>query len=118
MARHNGVIGTLTIALNGTDSTELTASTTRNKIALGTIVDWVIFAPAALTGTVTVQVSSLDTPGASDWRALQVQSGTDVTVPAGKALIVPCAGARALRVVSSVAEGAERAFVVTGQYEA
>lgn len=115
--RHNGVIGTLTIANNGTVSTELTASTVKNKIPLGAIVDWVIYAPASLTGTVTVYVSYLDAPSSGDWRALQISSGTDVTIPAAKAVVVPCGGARALRVVSGSAEGAERIFYIVGQYE-
>lgn len=115
--RHNGIIGTLVIAASGTASTELTAATTKNKIPLGAIVDWILYAPTALTGTVTVQVAAVDAPASGDWRALQVVPGTDVTIAASKAIVIPCGGARALRVNSGSAEGADRTFTLVGQYE-
>lgn len=79
-----------------------------------------IYAPAALTGTVTLQVlgdpDADETDGAS-WRALQSPPGTDITVPAGKAITISPLNALAIRLLSSGSEGAERTFRVTGRLQ-
>jgi phage gp45-like len=82
----------------------------------GSCVDYTIYAPSALTGTVSVQVALTDSPAAGDWKTVNV-GGTDITVAAGKAVVVPVGGIRAMRLVSSSAEGSSRAFGLMGQIE-
>lgn len=99
-------LGSLTIANGGTTSGELTFNQLRFLSAIA------IQGPAALTGTVTVEVS-FDREG-DTFVALQ-SGGADVTIPADKVTVlspIPCAR---LRVVSSGAEGAERVFPIFGR---
>jgi len=66
--------------------------------------------PAALTGTVGLQISDQETTG-----FVPAQSGAaDITVPANKATPVIPIIARFLRLVSGGAEGSQRDFVVMG----
>lgn len=81
------------------------------KVLFGGAVDMIVYAPAALTGTVTVQYSPKSSPAAGDWKTVQV-SGSDLTFPAAKATSVFPISARDLRFVSSGAEGADRVFAV------
>jgi len=84
----------------------------------------VIYAPAALTGTVTLQVapdreaSERDQSGAAAaaivWATMQ-SGGSDITIPAGKALTLTDIGFRQMRLVSGSAEGADRTFKVSKQ---
>lgn len=116
MARHVATIATLRIASGQSASAAISSATMNTKTALGHIVDLLIYSPAALTGTITVETSWLESPGASDWRTLNV-SGTDVAVGAGKAVLVSVAAMRALRLKSSGSEASDRDFVIVGQYD-
>jgi len=72
--------------------------------------DLEIKGPAALTGTVTAQISDQETTG---FVAMQ-SGGADITIPAAKAVpMIPAIG-RFLRLVAAGAEGAQRDFVVMG----
>jgi len=115
MARHVAIVGTLTIASGQTDSPAL-STVAKPKIALGVAIDLVIYAPSALTGTVSVQVSPIEEPDSADWRTASV-AGTPVTIAAGAAEVVPVVAARDLRIHSSGAEGADRSFIVLAQYD-
>lgn len=79
--------------------------------------DWItIYAPSTLTGTVTVQVSDVDSN--QTWYDLTVVDGTaDITIPAGNAVAIRYTGYKSLRLSSSAAEGAERTFAVTKVYD-
>ena len=79
---------------------------------LGTANKAVITGPAAETGTCSPQVVS--TEGGSTWTVVQV-NGNAITVPAATTQIFPVGGFRDLRMHSSGAEGADRAFVVNFQ---
>lgn len=69
-------------------------------------------APEVLTGTVTVQVQATRS-GVDPWVTLQ-SSGVDVEVTAGKSVTISPISAARLRLVSSVAEGADRLFYTAG----
>ena len=73
-----------------------------------------IYAPAALTGTVTVQVEPTDT--GTSWVDYG-SGGSDVTIAAGNAVTIEPISFRQLRLSSSGAEGAERVFTVTKAFE-
>lgn len=78
----------------------------------------VIYAPAALTGTITLQISptreASEGGGTATWATLQ-SGGADITLGAGKALTITDIGFRQLRMVSDAAEGATRTFLITKQ---
>ncbi len=111
MARHLVYVGSLTIASGGT-----TSGSIASRLSFGHATDLVIFGPAALTGTVGVEVSWLDSPTGSDWRALKVD-GTQITVGAGAAEVLPSTTFPSLRVKSGSSEGADRTFHVMAQVE-
>jgi hypothetical protein len=67
-----------------------------------------IQAPSALTGTITVQIS---TDAGTTWSDL-TSGGSDVTIAAGNSLTITDPCFNALRVASGSAEGAERTFLV------
>lgn len=115
MARHQHRI-TLTIANGQTLSNELKG--TEGKVALGTLTDATIFAPATLPETVTVLVAPTDVPAGGDYLALQV-AGADVTVPANKAKQVASGlgGAKALRLSAGVGVAADRVFQLIMQLD-
>jgi hypothetical protein len=71
-------------------------------------------APATLTALLTVQVSDQKVPVV--WRNYQEPPGTDVTLAQGDAITIGPLGARALRVLSAGAEGAERSIAVLSPY--
>lgn len=78
-----------------------------------------IYAPASLTGNITMQVSpdrqvSEGGPASAAWSTLQ-SGGVDITLTAGKALTITDVAIRQLRLVSDVAEGADRTFRITKQ---
>lgn len=108
MSRAIADLADLTIANAGTASGAITTGLED--------AEWLmIYAPAALTGTVTVQVS--DDTATQTWRDLTVVDGTaDLTVPAGNAVPVRYTGFKSLRLLSSAAEGAARTFAVTKVY--
>lgn len=96
-------LGTLTVASGQTDSAALEF---RKKPLRGITV----FAPAALTGTVNIQVSG---DAGSTWNDLY-SGGIVVEVPAGSAVAVDFVGWDQLRIHSDASEGADRAFVIKG----
>lgn len=114
MAAINDGPYTLTIANAGTTSGSLStaAGLTSLRHLMGALIGFTIFAPAALTGTVSVEVSY----DGSNWLAL-ADSGTDVTVAANRATAVRAGGFRDIRLVSSGAEAAERSFTVLLQFD-
>lgn len=68
-----------------------------------------VYGPATLTGTITVEWS----PDGTTWHTLR-DGGADVTIGAGDVVVVdfPLALAKAMRIVSSGTEAAERTFKV------
>lgn len=76
-----------------------------------------IFGPAALTNTVTVQSGGDDSVGAT-FQAVQSPPGTDITVPAAKAIVLTAFPFPQFRVGSSGNEGATRTFQIWGQRSA
>lgn len=84
------------------------------KVGMDHAVSVSITAPAALTGVATVLVRAQEL-GA--WTAQQSPAGADITVAAGKTVVIPAIAAKDLRINSSLAEGAARDFVVNLQEE-
>jgi hypothetical protein len=101
-------LGSLTIASGGTTSGELSYNNTRFMRSIS------ITAPAALTGTVTVEANYART-GTGAWGTLTDEFGDDVTVAAGKVRVVQPVGGARLRLKSSGAEGADRVFYILGE---
>lgn len=102
MSAHTYDCGTISIANGGTTSGVLAANP-HYQNAKGLV----IWGSAALTGTVTVQVSYDGTT----YAALQ-SSGADVTITAADATPITFQGWTHLRLVSGSAEGAQRDFIV------
>lgn len=113
--RTSEFLGLLTIPNGQTVSNALPASSNLTRL-YGTMVDFLIESPALLTGTISVQVTTIDSPSGSDWRIVSV-GGSDVTVPASRAVVVPVGAIRGIRVSSSATEGADRVFRAFGQLE-
>lgn len=115
----------LTIANGGTESGRLgdywrndTAGTGQGgRIALENAGRVSIQAPAALTGSVAVQVAHKRNPVAADFSPLRNDDGTAVVIAAGSSQIIDTPAATDLRLVSSLAEAAERTFRVSIQEE-
>jgi len=105
---------TLSIPNGGTDTPAL--STLMSKGALrstvGNCTDMELYAPAALTAAVTVQISSKY--GSGVWKTLQ-SGGSDVALVAGKSIQVPIGAFEDLRFHSAGAEGAQRDIDVVFQ---
>lgn len=106
MSLYQANLPNLVIAQNAT------ATTTPITAQLSDAEAVMIFAPSALTGTVTVQVSS---DGGSTYVDLG-SGGSDVTIGAGNAVTISPVGFNALRVTSGSSETAERTFTVTKQF--
>lgn len=104
----------LSIPNAGTDSPALSTimSAGQRKIGLGSGVSIGIACPAALTGTVTIQV--VPTEGSSSWVTLQ-SNGSDIALTASKLVVVDAGAFRDLRIHSSGAEAAQRDFDLTFQ---
>lgn len=115
MSAHNVGPITLSIASSGTDSPALSAqlSAGQRKVLFGSSVQFVVAAPAALTGAITIQV--LMEESGSSWKTLQAPDETDITVAADKALVVNAGAFRDLRIHSSASEAAQRDFKLTFQ---
>jgi len=115
MARHIHRTVDLTI-LNGAQLSNV-ISGNDGKIAFGGSYAISFFGPAALTGTVTVQVAPVNTPSAGDWVNLSA-GGSDVTVAALKCIIVANPSFLALRLSSASVELADRVFRLLVMVEA
>ncbi len=94
----------LTIANAGTTSEEFS-----DARGLGSMAALTIMGPAALTGTVKLEVS--DVVGGT-FRTLQSPAGTDVSIAAAKAVTIPAFSCATLRLKSSGAEAADRVFPI------
>ena len=97
------ILPDLVIANGGTTSSAISAERLRYLDSIN------IWGPAALTGTVTVEVSYDGT----NYGTLQ-SAGSDVAVAATKVVTVLTGGFYGLRVKSDGAEGAARTFQVRG----
>lgn len=84
------------------------------KVGMDHAVSVSVTAPAALTGVVTILIRA-EASGA--WTAIQSPAGADITVAAGKTVVIPAIAAKDLRLNSSLAEGADRDFIVNLQEE-
>lgn len=80
-----------------------------------------IWAPAALTGTITIQASpdipedcGGPTAANATWATMQ-SGGADITIAASKMLTFTDISFRRLRMVSGSAEGADRTFKIVKQ---
>lgn len=111
----NETLGTLTIASGQTTSTKLSdiLSAGQLKTALGALEQLSIRSPAALTGAVTVEVA-LEEPGTT-FEPLNDPSGSDITLAAGEVKVIPYVTFKDIQLVSSLAEGAARSFVLVGK---
>lgn len=89
-----------------------------NPVGIQNIIELVIYADAAFTGTtITVQVSPVQNPAAGDWKNFQYTPGTDVTIAAGKAVRVACRCIKAIRISSNGTEAATRTCPVVVQQD-
>lgn len=113
MARQ-GVRFLFTILSGQTLSNEFTGNAA--KLALGGAVNMTLYGPTALTGVVTIQVAPLDAPATSDFLAWQVDS-IDQVVAAAKAKSMDAPSAFAMRLSSTLAEGANRLIPVVFQLD-
>lgn len=95
-------IGTMVILNNGTESSVLAADPHYQRAQ-----SIMIAAPAAVTGTITVQ-SSHD--GGSTYNNHQ-SGGSDITIAQGDTATVTVLGPTHFRVKSGSSEGAERTFI-------
>src|SRR6266446_5183274 len=101
MARSTHDLGTLSIPNAQTTSNVLSGAGVV-QAALGTLNVLMIFTPTTLPETVNVEVAPVISPAAGDWKRLQWQPGTDVTLPAAKAVNIPLVGGlKALRIVAT-----------------
>lgn len=114
MSIYNAGPVTLTITSGQTASTALSDTWTegQTKVTMGALVSLTIFAPSALTGSITIQVKPY--PAASSWSTLQ-SGGTDIGVAAGKAVNINNIPFGDIRILSGSAEGAQRDFVILFQ---
>lgn len=112
MARHNARIGTLRI-LNGAANSPALTSLQFGRVGLGMAAGITIYGPAAVDGVITVEVLPY---GDSTWRTLQ-SGGTDVTIAAGKAVVISPPAFADLRLHGSVNQTADRDFFVDGQMD-
>lgn len=114
MSSHLSKIGTLRITSGQANSAKLsTLLSAGQRKVLGTAKSITIHAPATLTGTVKVGVSY---DGGTTFTELN-ENGTDVSVAAGDARVIFSVGWDDLRLQSSVAEGADRDFVLFAQLD-
>src|SRR3970282_699383 len=107
MRRHAIKLPILTIAIGQNASIAISlAAGVNSKVALGTLVDLIVYAPTTLPETVECQASWIESPTASDWRTLSI-AGTDVTAPADRAAVVPAAAMKAFRLRATTPVGAD-----------
>lgn|SRR5512135_715977 len=103
-------LGTLSIPNAGTDSPVLDAD------VFGQFEAITVFAPATVTGTITVQVGIDDANPASAFDTLQSPPGTDVALAGAKAITISPPCFPQFRIHSSAAEAAQRDFKVWARY--
>lgn len=110
MSAHNTTSFRLTIANGGTDSPYLSSlfSAGQLKALLGSLVQMVVYTPAALTAAVTMQVRAVEASGTPV--TLQTPAGTDVAFAAAKGVVVNAGAFRDFRMHSAGAEAADRDF--------
>lgn len=115
MSSHNVTKIRLSIPNGGTDSPYLSDSLSAGqlKALLGSAVQFVVFAPAALTGVVTLQVRHTEASGTP--QTLQTSGSADITIAATKAVPVNVGAFRDLRIHSAAAEAAQRDFDIIFQ---
>ena len=89
-----------------------TDSTVLEGRILRTIRSLAIHGPATLTGTITLQAA--DDLVLGSYTTVQ-SGGSDVTVVAGKVVVITDVPFGTLRLQSGASEGGERTFVVTGE---
>lgn len=102
----------LVIPNGGTDSNALAAKD------YGDAVEVTIYAPATVTGTITVQVSPEDAPSTSGFVTLHSPPGTPVAIAVNTAITIVAFSYKQLRIHSSGAEGAARTFPATKGWRA
>jgi len=101
-------VGTLTIPNGQSVSAALAATDYHGAIALS------ITAPAALTNTVTLEAADAET--SPNYRTVQSPPGTDLSVGAGKSIVLLAFPWPGFRLKSSGNEGADRVFVIWAQF--
>lgn len=109
----HGARFTLSIPNAGTDTPALSTLMSKGaaRSTFGNAARLTVHAPAALTGVVTVQVSSKY--GSGVWKTLQTETGVDIAIAAGKAVpLALYAGIEDIRIHSAGAEAAQRDFDV------
>lgn len=115
MSKLSELIGTLTIASAGSTSGLLSDLLSKGQMkVLGSMVELAIYAPAALTGAITVEIAP-EYPGVT-WRTLQ-QDGSDVVPTAGDVALVRSPAFMDLRIQSAGVEAADRDFVLMGKLD-
>lgn len=89
-----------------------------NAVGIQNIVEMLIYAPSAVDGTITVQVSPVDENiQSSDWCNFQFVPGTDVTIAAGKAVRVAARCIKAIRLSAGTNQLADRRFRLVVQQD-
>lgn len=115
MSRGSELIGTLAIAAAGSTSALLSSLLSKGQMkVLGSMLELAIYAPAALTGAITVEIAP-EYPGVN-WRTLQ-QDGADVVPTAGDVALVRSPAFMDLRIQSAGVEAAEREFILMGKLD-
>lgn len=110
--RHLVRIGTLTIP-NGTAASNVIAS----RLAFGAASDMVIYAPGILPETVTLKAIGKDSDtNTANFSSVYV-NGADLTIPAGKAVLIPTSSFGAICLTAGGNVAADRVFEVFGQMD-
>src|SRR6266542_4455617 len=112
MARHLYKATNLVIPANGRNSGAFTVPS-----ALGNLIGMVVFTPANLLETVTMQVAPLANPAEGDWKTLQIIPGVDATFAAGKAVSVRATGFFAVLLHSEPQAAVDRSFAMVAQLD-
>lgn len=114
MGRHLARIGQLTIPNGQSDSPGISTLDPLARPGVGSSVGLLIAAPATLPETITVEILPF---GSATWRTLQ-SAGADVTIAAGKAVVIAPTPFADLRLHSGVAVAGDRTFDIDSQIDA
>lgn len=106
-SRHFAIVGTVTITSAGTTSQALDS-----LVGFGSASDIILYTPAVLPETCVVEVCPNDDDTA--FRRLYVNGG-DLAVAANKAVVIPTASFKRLRVVAGVGVASDRVFTIACQ---